>query len=343
MSWNFRMLLGWMIAAAGLATSGRSQEVDQERRAIRLPAQVEPYERTQILAKASGFVGEVHVDIGDDVQRGQLLARLSIPEMEKERLHHQAMVDRAAASVSQAEAQVASAESEIIAVEAKLAAAKAMLEQHSADIQLAQSELNRVESLVSSRAINESLEDEKRFRLRSVQASLSVAEADIHSAQANLSVAESRLKKRQADLEFARAEYRVEQASLEHTETLMEYANIVAPFDGTVSFRGIDTGDFVESGKPSQNKPLFIVNRMDRFRIVFDVPESSSAIVDVGLPVELRLDAMKDKPFRGEVVRTSRQLDGRTRTLRTEAEVNDPKEKLIPGMYGMISFQLPSN
>jgi len=49
---------------------------------ITQPAQIQPYEQTEILAKASGFVSRVYVDIGDKVEKDQMLAELSIPEMD---------------------------------------------------------------------------------------------------------------------------------------------------------------------------------------------------------------------------------------------------------------------
>lgn len=113
-------------------------------------------------------------------------------------------------------------------------------------------------------------------------------------------------------------------------------STIRAPFEGMISHRSIDTGDFVMSAASAAGEPLFTLNRLDRFRIVFDVPESNAASVKIEQKVELRLDSLKEHVFTGKIKRTSGQLDKRTRTLRVEAEVDDRDGRLKVGMYGMI-------
>jgi len=342
------LLTLWVVACGSFASAQSTT--------ISAPAHVEPYERAEIFAKASGFVAVVHVDIGDEVRKGELLAELSIPEMKQELLQKQALVEQARAAIRQAEAGVTSAQAKVVAArasvasaESQVAAATAQLEKHKADIAFAQSELSRITSLVNSRAVNAALQDEKEQQLRAAKAALSSAEADVQSARSHalavesgVQVAEADLKQAQADLVFAQSQSKVAEAAIAHTETLMEYARITAPFDGRIAHRGIDTGDFVISAASAKTMgaSLFTLNRVDRFRIVFDVPESSATRVQVGQKVELKVDSVKDRTFTGEIKRTTGELDQRTRTLRVEAEVNDDKSQLRPGMYGTITVTL---
>lgn len=333
--------------------------VNAQSTTISAPAQVEPYERAELFAKASGFVSIVKVDIGDVVKKGQLLAELSIPEMKPELLQKQALLDQTRAAISQSEAGVASARAKIVAAKASVAAAvsqvtaaSAQLKKHKADIAFAQSELSRITTLVSSRAINASMQDEKQQQLRASKAALSSAEADVQSAQSHslavksgVQVAEADLKQAEADLVYAQSQSKVAEAALAHTVALMEYATIKAPFDGRISHRGIDTGDFVISAASAKTMgdSLFTLNRIGRFRIVFDVPESFATHVQIGQKVELKVDSVKEGSFTGEIKRTTGELDKRTRTLRVEAEVTDDKSKLRPGMYGTITVTVSDN
>lgn len=75
---------------------------------ISLPAQLTPYEQVDIYPKVTGFVETVTVDRGSRVQRGQVLVRLTAPELDSQR--------------SQAEAAVRAAESQLATAQAKLAA-----------------------------------------------------------------------------------------------------------------------------------------------------------------------------------------------------------------------------
>lgn len=72
--------------AEGLTPS--VQAVVPERRTlireIRLPASVEAFEQTMLYAKVSGYLKTIHVDKGDRVRKGQVLAVLDVPEMAAE-------------------------------------------------------------------------------------------------------------------------------------------------------------------------------------------------------------------------------------------------------------------
>ena len=74
---------------------------------VMLPAQLIPYEQVDIYPKITGFVQTVTVDRGSHVHRGQLLVRLTAPEVVSQR--------------SQAEAAVRAAESQLATAQAKLA------------------------------------------------------------------------------------------------------------------------------------------------------------------------------------------------------------------------------
>ena len=72
-----------------------------------LPAQLTPYEQVDIYPKVTGFVETVTVDRGSHVRRGQVLVKLTAPELVSQR--------------SQAEAAVRAAQSQLATAQAKLA------------------------------------------------------------------------------------------------------------------------------------------------------------------------------------------------------------------------------
>jgi membrane fusion protein, multidrug efflux system len=72
---------------------------------ITLPASVEAIEKAKLYAKVSGYVQTIRVDKGDRVKKGELLARLEVPEVEKE-------YQSAKAAVAESEAEYERAETE---------------------------------------------------------------------------------------------------------------------------------------------------------------------------------------------------------------------------------------
>jgi RND family efflux transporter MFP subunit len=76
------------------------------------PGYIRAYEQTPMFAKIAGYVKKWHVDIGDHVSKGQVLAELWIPEMEVELKQKEALVAQSEAELKLARHTVAAAEAE---------------------------------------------------------------------------------------------------------------------------------------------------------------------------------------------------------------------------------------
>ena len=74
-----------------------------------IPGELKPYQRVDIHAKVTGFVEAVHVDRGSFVEEGQLLAQMSAPELEAQRIEAQARIPAVEAQRIEARARLAAA------------------------------------------------------------------------------------------------------------------------------------------------------------------------------------------------------------------------------------------
>jgi membrane fusion protein (multidrug efflux system) len=72
---------------------------------VTLPAQLTPYEQVDIYPKVTGFVQTVTVDRGSRVRRGQLLVRLTAPEIVSQRSQAEAAVRAAQSQLATAQAR----------------------------------------------------------------------------------------------------------------------------------------------------------------------------------------------------------------------------------------------
>lgn len=109
--------------------------------------------------------------------------------------------------------------------------------------------------------------------------------------------------------------------------TLLEDTVIRAPFAGTIGLRQVSVGAFVQPGAE-----LVTLDRIDRVRLRFTLPEGALGQVRVGAPVEVRTPAFADRAFRGRVTAFAGRLDPSLRTLTAEAELPNPQRLLRPGM-----------
>ncbi len=303
------------------------------KRSTTQPAHVEPYEKADLYAKASGYLRIIHVDIGDRVEKGRVLAELAIPEMDTQLTQKQAAILQAEAGKRQAEAAVRVAQAGVEAAEAKTAEVQASVKRYEAELALRQSEFQRTQTLVSRSAATASLLDESRSQLHAAESSLAMVRAQVKSSEAAQSQSRAELDKARSDVDTAAARVAVSKADLANLRTLMAYATVEAPFDGIVTRRLVDTGAFVQSAETRMADPIVTVVRVDRKRIIVDIPESEAGWVEIGQPAVFRYNSVGPHSFPGKVARITDALDFGSRTMRIEIELDRPEE-IRTGIFG---------
>ncbi|RUL87967.1 efflux RND transporter periplasmic adaptor subunit [Tautonia sociabilis] len=311
-------------------------------RTIEMPGTVEGYETAELYAKVGGYLEEIHVDIGDEVTKGQELARLHVPEMHKDLQRRRAQLEQARADVVQAEAAVRQTEALVANAEAALDEAKADRAAKEALVGFRQAEYRRYQNLVEQSAARRDLVDESRFRLAAAEAELKSVEASIRTAKTQVDSAKASLAKAHADRKSAQANVDVAQADLEYVETMLRYATIRAPFVGQVTRRWVDTGAFIQSAEGnSPAEPLLTVTRLDRVRIHLDLPMAEVRLLDLGDRAVLdRVNVLPDASIEGEVTRFSPALNLGSRMMRVEIDLENPGHRLRPGYYGYVTVYL---
>ncbi|MBY0522165.1 MAG: efflux RND transporter periplasmic adaptor subunit [Gemmataceae bacterium] len=166
----------------------------------------------------------------------------------------------------------------------------------------------------------------------------------IDESQYGAEASKARLEMAQSDVAVKKARVGVAQANRDQVDAMLQYTRLKAPYDGVVTRRTVDTGHFVQPASGAKAEPIFIVAQTDPVRIFVDVPESDAVLINKGTPAQVRVDALRNREFKGEVHRSSWGLDPKTRTLRTEIDLKNPDGKLRPRMYAtaMITVEHPN-
>lgn len=316
-------------------------------RTIQLPGSVVGFETAELFAKLGGYVSEVNVDIGDYVQKGQTLAQLDVPEMDREIEQKQALIQYATARVEQASAVIKQSESEVAAVQAVLLEVKARRRERQAVRDYRKTELQRWSDLIASSPVIERRKmDEARFQLEAAEAAIESLEAEIRTALAQVEAAQAQLEKAKADRRAAQSGVLVAESNYEHSRELQNYTMIVAPFEGVVTHRHVHSGSFVlPATNNSAAQPLLSVSRIDKIRIRFDVPMPEVPFLDIGDRVRFgKINALPGVELEGAITRTASSLNLASRMMRTEVHIkNDMSRKdqrLYPGFYGQVTVYL---
>lgn len=320
-----------------LPTSPATAQEAAQKKAFVHAATVEAFETARLFARVSGFVKMQRVDIGDRVKQGDVLATLDVPELWMQLEVDTASTDQAKARMLQARARINGAEAELDGTRAGVLQAEAALKNAEANLKLRELTFERMKRLHELKSIEPSLLEESKERYSAAVGTLESAKAALVAAKALIGAAQSKIEQAKADLMAREAAVKVAQATRDRSRLLLEFANVLAPFEGVITTRGYSRGELVLT---TDKTPIVTLQRTDVLRVVVFVPEREAAQVNVGQPVLVEINALPGKKFVAKVSRTSASLDAEARTMRVEIDMPNPTGQIRPGMSARVTIEL---
>ncbi len=266
-----------------------------------LTAEFKPYQEIDVMAKVAGYIKQINVDVGDRVKQNQVLAILEIPEMADD-------MHRASATLDRSHAEVARAQDE--------------LQRAQSTHDIAHLSFERLSAV-----------SEKKPGL--------IAQQEIDDARSKDLITEAQVSAAKSGLAAATEQVGVSKAEQQKVQTLFDYTNVTAPFDGVITKRYADKGSMIQAGIASQTQAMPVVRLSENslLRLILPVPESAVPTVHIGQAVDVRVPTM-NRTFPGRVARFDEKLSLATRTMDTEVDVPNPSLLLIPGMYAEVDLTL---
>jgi len=140
-----------------------------------------------------------------------------------------------------------------------------------------------------------------------------------------------------------RGQWEVAQAKLQRTQTLLQYARIVAPFEGVITARFVDPGAFVPAattGSTPHSAALVTLMDYRRVRVQVFVPEAEVPFIKNGVPAQVTVEELPGRTFPGAVTRFAHALDESTKTMLAELELPNPSGDLRPGAYASVRLEV---
>jgi membrane fusion protein (multidrug efflux system) len=164
----------------------------------------------------------------------------------------------------------------------------------------------------------------QRAQLRQARAQASIASTNLQRSRELLGqgfISQSAVDQNAAALQVAEAQVALAEAQLARLR-------IVAPFDGAAGIRLVNLGDFVKDGAD-------LVNVEDARAMAVDLrlPERYVSRTRPGQGVEVAVDAMAGRSFRGRVEALDSQVDANGRSLLVRATVDNADGVLKSGMF----------
>ncbi|MBV9732057.1 MAG: efflux RND transporter periplasmic adaptor subunit [Verrucomicrobia bacterium] len=136
----------------------------------------------------------------------------------------------------------------------------------------------------------------------------------------------------------ARSTVIADQAAVGRLQALEAFKIVRAPFDGIVTARNTDVGDYVAAGSETA---LFRMAATSVLRVYVTVPQAFSSLVKAGEQAELTVNEFPGQTFPAHVVSTAGAINPNSKRLLTELEAANPTGAPLPGAYVQTTLDIP--
>ena len=164
----------------------------------------------------------------------------------------------------------------------------------------------------------------QKAQRQQAQAQANIARTNLQRSRELLAqsfISQSAVDQNAAALEVAEAQVALAQAQLSRMKVL-------APFDGVTGIRLVNVGDYLKDGAD-----IVGVEDLSSMLVDFRMPERYYAKLRVAQEVDVAVDAIPGRSFKGRIEAMDAQIDANGRALLVRARVENPGTQLKAGMF----------
>ncbi len=183
--------------------------------------------------------------------------------------------------------------------------------------------------------------DQAMSNARATRIQMEQAQSDFTRTQTLVErelAASTALENARSGLQQLQAQLAAQETAVANAQAALDKATVSAPFDGVISERAADPGEFVATGSP-----LFTIVDLSTFEVEATAPVSKSPMIATGQTVQLTVEGFGDRIFTGEVERISPLAITGSRALPVYISLENPEGLLRGGMFASGRILLEEN
>lgn len=301
---------------------------------IKTTGQIEtlPSQKVEVTTPIQGVkVVELLVEPGASVKKGQPVAVVTSPDLVTLRVESQDKLAQSQADLQQTQADLTLAQQNYDRYQ-QIAAAE--VAQAQSQVAFAQEKYEKDQVLATEGALARRNALESQTQLAEAKAKLTTA-----NSRRDVIAAENQLKRAQAAVSLAKSN--INRSSAIYETRLLQLGNrantkglitVTAPISGKVVDREVTIG---QSFQDAGGKLMTIVNDSRVFATA-NIYEKDLDKVRTGQQVRMKVASVPNQTFTGRITRIGSVVEGETRVVPVQAEVNNARGQLKPGMFAEL-------
>jgi len=158
----------------------------------------------------------------------------------------------------------------------------------------------------------------------------------------NHAVSEQSITVQEMSAKAEAAKVKAAEQNLKNYEAFIRFKTIVAPYDGVVTERNINVGDYVNKegtiSIPNAVSNLFTVADVSMMRLFVSVPESFGPFLHQGMTADVTVPQLPGRHFIAKFLTVAGGFDVSTRTAITVFTLDNEDRALWPGSYAKVQL-----
>jgi RND family efflux transporter MFP subunit len=156
----------------------------------------------------------------------------------------------------------------------------------------------------------------------------------------DLDTVQNQARRSAAEVERSKAAVAQAEAQIERLHRMLDFRELRAPFDGVVTRRTREQGDYIEVGGNSNDPPVFTIVDSSTLRCVVRFPQAQAYLIKVDQPAKVKVSGLMNLVIDGRVSHISGEFDQATRTMPVEIEVPNADGRLIAGSFATVEISV---
>lgn len=125
-------------------------------------------------------------------------------------------------------------------------------------------------------------------------------------------------------------------ANHENIRSMIAKKLIRAPFSGKIGIKQVNIGQYISPGFACAS-----LQSANALNAQFSLPQQDTNKIALNQDVVVTADAYPNNQFKGKITAIDSKIDETTRTIQVQATIDNPENKLLPGMFVTVQVALP--
>jgi len=249
-----------------------------------------------IAAKISGTVKKINVEDNQLVKKGDILVEVDPADYEVKVKETLSTMNKEKAKLLEIEAKIEASRQKLSELNAAMRTAKANLELQEANLKLAEIDFRRATKLYEKEAIPKERYDNMKTGYEVAFSSVKASAEKLKQSEMAVETQKALIKQAEASRPSQVSVIKEKEAKLEAAELNYGYTKLLAPSDGYVTKKSVETGNQIQAGQP-----LMALVPLDDIWVVANYKETQLEKVKPGQTVKIKVDTFAGKTFNGKI------------------------------------------